>query len=515
MRTLCSGLFSQGCFYCAVLCTAILTCGHAHANNIAISNLVVHPYSGGNGEVEFDISWDNSWRVATEPYNWDAAWIFCKIRRNGGDWVHLKLNTTGHTIPSTPQTITMAMGLADTASVHDLSSNPAVGIFMYRADNGVGTFTANDVRLQWSYADNGASAGDAVEIRVFAIEMIYTPEAAFYAGDFAGASAAFKQGSGDTDPWYITSEDAISVTDALSDGFYYVSSGWVTGESATGSSFTIPAAFPKGYGAFYMMKGELSQSQWVTFFNTLTNTQKSTRDITSNVNLGKNTDGLESRNNVSWTSGEATLPDRGGGATYAGVAMNFISWGDLSAYLDWAGLRPMSELEFEKAARGDKVPVSQEYAWGSTTITLSSSVTNGGLPNERPQTGSNAVCMPTNISGPVRVGSFAQPGSSRQAAGAGYYGAMELSGNLWERAASVGRSDGRAVERRYHGNGNLDSSGNANVSTWPSIHVGIGFRGGRWIDSVGHAQVSNRSNATIGHTNRMSSFGGRGVRSAP
>lgn len=512
---LCGALSCPQRLCCAVLCAGLLVWSPAHANNIAIGNLVVHPYSGGNGEVEFDVSWDNSWRVSTEPHNWDAAWIFCKIRRNGGDWAHLKLNTTGHTIPSTPQAITTSIGLADTGAAHNASTNPAVGIFMYRADDGFGSFFANDVRLQWSYADNGAQAGDAVEIRVFAIEMVYTPEAPFYAGDFAGASAAFRQGSADTDPWYITSENAISVTDAVSDGFYYVSSGWVTGESETGASFTIPAAFPKGYGAFYMMKGELSQSQWVAFFNTLTNTQKSTRDITNGVNTGKNSDDLVNRNNVSWTSGEATLPDRGGGATYAGVAMNFISWGELAAYLDWAGLRPMSELEFEKAARGTRVPVSQEYAWGTTSISLSWNVSNGGLPSERPQVGSNAVCMPTTISGPVRVGSFARPGVTRQAAGAGFYGAMELSGNLWERAVSVGRTDGRLMEGRYHGNGSLDSSGDANVSTWQGVHWGLGFRGGRWIDSVGHAQVSNRSNATIGHTNRLSSFGGRGVRSAP
>ena len=29
-----------------------------------------------------------------------------------------------------------------------------------------------------------------------------------------------------------------------------------------------------------------------------------------------------------------------------------ISWSDMSAYLDWSGLRPMTELEYEKACRG-------------------------------------------------------------------------------------------------------------------------------------------------------------------
>ena len=34
----------------------------ANANNVRIANLTVHPHSSGDGEVEFDLAWDNSWR---------------------------------------------------------------------------------------------------------------------------------------------------------------------------------------------------------------------------------------------------------------------------------------------------------------------------------------------------------------------------------------------------------------------------------------------------------------------
>jgi formylglycine-generating enzyme required for sulfatase activity len=410
------------------------------------------------------------------------------------------------------------MGLVDTGSAHDASTNPAVGIFIYRTNDGFGTVTANDLRLKWSYADNGASSGDVIDIRVVGVEMVYIPEGSFYAGDNATSTSAFREKeTTDNDPWLISSENAITTTSGTSGNYYYPGQG-----DAANSVFTIPAAFPKGYGAIYMAKGELSQSSWVAFFNMLTSTQKSTRDITGSP--GKNTDNLSFRNNVSWTSGEATLPDQGGGATYAGVAMNYISWADLTAFLDWAGLRPMSELEYEKAGRGHdgrtgepKAAVSGEYAWGTTSITRATSISNSGLRSERGHTGSNAnVSGSPSLNGPLLVGSFAQGVNTRIASGGGYYGAMELSGNLWERPVTVGRSTGRAFEGRYHGNGVLDSSGNPNVTSWPGTNaVGAGFRGGDWAGIAAYARLSDRFFAALTYTGRDGNYGGRGVRSAP
>jgi hypothetical protein len=500
-------------FLCLVLSITV-----AQATDVRIANQTIHPYNGGDGEVEFDLAWDNSYRVATEPHNWDAVWIVCKLRRNGGDWEHLKLKTTGHTIPQSPQALSFAMGLVDTGSAHDASTNPAVGIFIYRTNDGFGTVTANDLRLQWSYADNGASSGDVIDIRVVAVEMVYIPEGSFHAGDNAASNSAFREKeTTDNDPWLISSESAITTTSGTSGNYYYPGQG-----DAANSVFTIPAAFPKGYGAFYMAKGELSQSGWVAFFNMLTSTQKSTRDITSGS--GKNRDTLWYRNNVSWTSGDATLPDQGGGATYAGVAMNYISWADLTAYFDWSGLRPLSELEYEKAGRGHNAStgmpvaaVAGEYAWGSTSITRATSISNAGLRNERGHTGSNInIHGSSSLSGPLLVGSFAKGVTTRIASGGGYYGAMDLSGNLYEQTVTVGRSAGRAFESRYHGNGILDSSGNPNVTSWPGTNaVGAGIRGGSWGGLAAIASLSDRSNTAYTYASRDLYYGGRGVRSAP
>ena len=204
--------------------------------------------------------------------------------------------------------------------------------------------------------------------------------------------------------------------------------------------------------------------------------------------------------------------------------MNYMSWADLTALLDWSGLRPMSELEYEKAGRGSRgvsspiAAVSGEYAWGSTSITGATSITNGGTGSERGQSGSNiAYDFPAGVQGPLRVGSFAAGVNTRVASGGGFYGVLELSGNVWERAVTVGNSTGRAFEGRYHGNGVLDSSGNPNVTSWPAPidAEGAGFRGGDWISAASRARLSGRDYAAYTYSLRSSDIGGRGVRSAP
>src|SRR5262244_2239171 len=61
----------------------------ASANNIQISNVTSLPNTG-YVQMQFDLSWDNSWRNSS---NYDAAWIFFKFKDNDGTWRHL--NVTG------------------------------------------------------------------------------------------------------------------------------------------------------------------------------------------------------------------------------------------------------------------------------------------------------------------------------------------------------------------------------------------------------------------------------------
>lgn len=121
------------------------------------------------------------------------------------------------------------------------------------------------------------------------------------------------------------------------------------------------------------------------------------------------------------------------GGTLAGC-LNAAA-GDLTknyAYLDWAGLRPMSAMEYEKACRGPLPVVANEYAWGSNSITsqfIGPDIDVLG-PNESYSWTLNGPFVYSNV---VRCGAFAKPtGSTRLNSGGSYYGVMEMSGNAYE-----------------------------------------------------------------------------------
>ena len=217
----------------------------------------------------------------------------------------------------------------------------------------------------------------------------------------------------------------------------------------------IPADFPKGFNAFYCMKYEVSQEQYVAFFNTLTDAQKIARDPTDADN--KNSDDEFIGNSISWESGNAI--------TNTGARpINYVNWGDVNAYLDWAGLRLMSELEYVKACRGTLPAVADEFAWGNSNIhSVNYTIVSDGTTNENisnPAQGiGNAAYQGAATSKPLRCGIFASSAinKNREETGGSYYGIMELTGNVYERAITVGNSTGRAFNG-LHGDGTLTAN---------------------------------------------------------
>jgi len=509
----------------------------AFANNISVTSVSLTGQDITNDFtiVQFTISWEKSWRTSADPVNWDAAWVFVKYRVTatyGGDglWKHASLNNTGHTNPAGS---TITTGLLIPASTFDPTTNPGLGAFIYRDANSLaGTFTSSGVQLRWNYGVNKKNStdfigdNDQVDIQVFAIEMVYVPQGSFYAG--SGSSVTYETGffykhPTSTNPYQITGEGPITVGTETNNLYYDYGSSLIGDQAGP-----IPDNFPKGFTTFYCMKYEIMQQQYVDFLNSLTQAQASTRKYT----------GASYRYTITGsTAGSYST-------TNPYVACNFLSWPDLAAYLDWSGLRPMTELEFEKSCRGTQTAVPNEYAWGTTGIASGAyTLSNSGATNEAIATNysmfGNVSYITTigSINGPLRVGIFASNSSNtgRVTSGATYYGIMEMSGNLWERPVTAGNIAGRSYTG-LHGDGTLNTSGDATVDYWPGINgntniyaqntvyggttgvtqaAGSGFRGGFWENSEHELRVSDRINAASSGVLRSSNYGGRGVRTAP
>ena len=150
----------------------------------------------------------------------------------------------------------------------------------------------------------------------------------------------------------------------------------------------LPAAYPKGYAGFYVMKYETSQEQYVEFLNSLTLEQQKARVANNNFSMMKKGDYVfgelktpSCRNGIAFVEqkqpdapvvfGNNLNPGNDFFSTDDGqtLACNYMSVEDMIAYCSWSGLRPMSELEYEKACRRfyPQLPDKGEYVWNTNT----------------------------------------------------------------------------------------------------------------------------------------------------
>lgn len=493
------------------------------ANNIQVTNPTLTGNTGTSALVQFDLSWENSWRGGGVS-NWDAAWIFVKYRTIGGVWQHVLLNNTGHTAPAGSM-IDLGL-LIPGGTPWDANTNPVIGTFIRRSADGNGTFALIGVQLRWNYGTLGLAYNDISQVQVFAIEMVAVSQSAFAAGSTGS----------EVQPFTLTTISTSNATSAPS------GSGALGGQAGgypTGQTAPTNITWPNGFNASYCMKYELSQQAYVDFLNTLSYTQQVTR-TTSAPNSVAGTGALianGSRNGidiqapgVSNSTPAVYACNLDGDAVYGetvdgkDLAINYMGWGDLTAYLDWSGLRPMTELEFEKACRGPLPPVANEYAWGTTSVyggtyTLSNvGASNEGIASGYSTTQGNANYNFNNgtANGPQRVGIFASNGSNtgRISAGATYYGMMSMSDNLWERVVTLANVEGRAFTGT-HGNGALAVTGDSDAFGWPAVTaLGVAFRGTCWNFDEARMRIASRGSA-VAEPGRFQELGGRGVRSAP
>lgn len=332
----------------------------ANATNIQVSNvsLVNRDDVAGTTEIQFDLSWEQSWRYAPLAgiNNFDAAWVFVKYRLGGVDyqsgpgassfgsvitvnttsglrvgmpvwvqsgtgslpahtivtailnettfeinttpsvdlsnavvraerpWLHAALGNSADHAAGTGTAVQIIAGLRQPGSAFDATTNPALGVFIYRTGEGFGTVTTTANRLQWRYAAQGIGNDDIAEVQVYAVEMVQVPAGAFFAGDGSTSTIRGQLRNGSVNaPLKIVSEASLTLGgNAAGNLANNNATGMATADDFNDATTqTLPADYPKGYASLFAMKYEISQAQYVAFLNALHRQQQQNRTATS------------------------------------------------------------------------------------------------------------------------------------------------------------------------------------------------------------------------------------------
>ncbi len=294
----------------------------------------------------------------------------------------------------------------------------------------------------------------------------------------------------------------------------------------------LSASYPKGYAGFYVMKYETSQEQYVEFLNSLTLEQQKARVANNNFSTMKKGDYVfgdlhapSCRNGIVFVEQrQANTPVVFGNNLNPGndlfssddgqtLACNYMSVEDMMAYCSWSGLRPMSELEYEKACRRPypQLPAEGEYAWntnnGVNALSSFGDLAYAGDEREQANSAAKNVNSGTSnkVNGPVRCGMFATSATNQAQSGATYWGVMEMSGNVKELCVNV---------NYMNFDGSSCGTGEYNAAYWNTAAGSYGVRGGGYnsVDSL--LRTSDRSEAMnyfTSITRRDSTVGFRGV----
>lgn len=447
----------------------------------------------GDAQVELRVAWPGAWRDAR---NHDAAWLFIKISGLDGQGEtvarHAQLAGAPRVLESGPG----SAGLEPEIEVTD----DRVGFFLapkrpYRGDAWF------RVRVPIDPAVLDGLAAESIRVSAHGIAMVFVAEGAFFAGAASAEELSYggfyrvAPDGGFGGPYRIVSENAAIEVGPVAGALNYR---YLENASYMGDGLgPVPAAFPKGVRGFYVMKYELSQSEYAAFLNGIAGYGPDTRANFAGPSYYRD-------------RGTIRLGDSGYVADRADRPANFVSWEDGIAFLDWAGLRPMTELEYEKAARGPRTPQPFEYVWGTSST-------------ERVRRQVLADGDIGQLDGELDV---VVDDTTRERLAASYFGVMDLSGSLWERVVTIGDPAGRAYTGE-HGDGNVNAYGDADVPGWPRElgsprrHKGFGYRGGGYYSPSQeydryrpHSPVSMRPYGSWSGGPRHRAYGFRGVRTA-
>jgi len=441
-------------------------------------------------KVKLTVSWNNSWR---NEKNYDAVWLFLKYvgpsyQQSG--YRHAKLLANGHRL--------LANHIEGSPKPVMEIPTDRTGIFIYSSLKYRGAIKWT-IELALDTAilrEPNFNAGSRL-INAFGIEMVQVPQGPFTLGE-ADTAVAWKNYSlfisdGNGRPGglkKITNEDEdIKVSKEKGDLFYNSQTLIYQGDQKG----IIPATFPKGYNSFYIMKYETTQGQYADFLNCISSSAS-----TSRANFGGR-DYYIYRGSIKFENAYlAGSPNR---------PCNFFSWDDACAYADWACLRPMTELEFEKACRGPQQPIAREYPWNTNNKNNLQRVVN----------------MADELVWLNGLKENQLSDNNRDQFGASYYWVMDLAGSLWERCVTIGDSTGRTF-KGTHGDGMLAPYGFASNADWPKGNTetsGFGFKGGGYYehnmqygDFNPHSLIGNRNFGAWAGGARSLAYSSRFVRTA-
>jgi len=465
-----------------VLAWACLPC---FSNNVRLNGTVkvTDVTSAGLATLELDLEWDNSWR---DNFNWDAVWIFLKYKPASGAWAPVYLQETGNEASPGYQVMNGKN-----------SNGNVVGVYVFLDGIDTKQHASTKVTLKWQCGYTKASFDEnQVFLLAQGIEMVYIPFGAYYLGDGKSANTL---GTADGKPFTVIGEEAITLYQRVSDS------------TVNMAVSNLNANYPKGDHGFYVMKYETSQEQYVTFLNTLTKAQQEEllgASFLSALSPGRyifgDTVRPSYRNGIVLSAKLEGQPyvfdnDLNGNGVYGEdgdgqcVACNYMSLHDASAYASWAGLRPMSELEYEGACRAPfpQTPKAGEFVWNDNTSVSLVKVTGLNAPGKETEVANNTSCnvnsgsgLTGNNQGPVRCGLFARSTSTQLTAGATFWGVMEMGGNVQEIVANVTNT---SLGRTLNGSGYYDNG------YWGSTPGQFGVRGGSFAGADSLLRTSDRS----------------------
>jgi len=338
----------------AIACGLLLGAGAVRANdrwkamyNVQIENVTLAARDAQTAIVTFDISWPNSWRDKT---NHDAAWVFFKFQTDKKTgWRHARLAADK---VLNPKGYTQAKGGTLLEFIVPRGNDGFTGMFVRRAAAGKGDLSASGVTAVLDLKGNKDLPKDlkSVSIQPFGIQMAYVAEGAFHLGSGGAELNGFYKytdGSQALLPYQVTGAGAIPTGRRKDRLWVRMRKGAMPADGGE-----IPAPFPNGYAAFYCMKYAITYVQYAGFLSTLTAKEAKVRCPAPRRYGGGIVRSGQPPN--------ITYSGREGGGRNAGPGAHGLSWADGAAFAAWAGLRPITELEVEKAVRGPRKPAPDE-----------------------------------------------------------------------------------------------------------------------------------------------------------